>query len=163
MAIVLSHRNLTVDLVDTGGNKTTRSFRLTAADDATMGTDVTAILAALDAVTDANVTAYSFGEVWVEQSLALPAAAEVENQLQLTLPIFQKPNKSGTVTIPAPTVGIMVGTSGQGFNQPDFADAALIAYINLFTTGGKATLSDGEVAVLANAKGKRIHVKSFRG
>lgn len=163
MALALAWRQLTVDLIDTGGNTTTRTFRLTAADDAAMATDVAAILTALGNVTDAEVKAYSFGQVWVEQSLSLPAAAEVENQLQLTVPIFQKPNKSGTLTIPAPAVGIMQNTSGQGFNLPDFTDAALIAYINLFTTGGKATLSDGEVAVLANARGRRIHTKSNRG
>lgn len=163
MALALAWRQLTVDLIDTGGNTTTRTFRLTAADDAAMATDVAAILTALGNVTDAEVKAYSFGQVWVEQSLSLPAAAEVENQLQLTVPIFQKPNKSGTLTIPAPSVGIMQNTSGQGFNFPDFTDAALIAYINLFTTGGKATLSDGEVAVLSNARGRRIHTKSNRG
>jgi len=163
MALALSHRILTVEFVDTGGNTTTRSYRLTSADDATMVTDTATILAAIANVTDATVKGYSFGQVWAEQSLALPAAAEVENQLQLTLPIFQKPNKSGTLTIPSPKVGIMQNTSGQGFNLPDFTDAALQAYINLFTTGGEATLSDGEVGVLSNAKGKRIHVRSNKG
>lgn len=163
MALALAWRLLTVDLVDTGGNTTTRSYRLTAADDATALTDAAAILTAIGNVSDCTVKGYSVGSVFVEGSLALPAAAEVENQLQITVPIFAKPNKSGTMTIPSPKVGIMQNTSGQGFNQPDFTDAALQAYINLFTTGGKATLSDGEVAVLANAKGKRIHVKSARG
>jgi len=163
MALALSHRILTVEFVDTGGNTTTRSYRMTSATDAAQVTDVATILAAIPNVTDAAIKGYSFGQVWTEQSLALPAAAEVENQLQVTLPIFQKPNKSGTLTIPSPKVGIMQNTSGQGFNLPDFTEQALIDYINLFTTGGEATLSDGEVAVLANAKGKRIHVRSNRG
>lgn len=163
MALTQAWRTLTVDFVDTGGNVTTRTYRLTSADDAAALTDSAAILTAIGNVSDASVKGYTIGNVFVEGSLALPAAAEVENQLQLTLPIFAKPNKSGTLTIPAPKVGIMQATTGQGFNLPDFTDAALIAYINLFTTGGKATLSDGEVGVLSNAKGKRIHVKSSRG
>jgi len=163
MALARAWRTLTVDMIDTGGNSTTRTYRLTSADAAAAETDAAAILAALANVTDASVKSYTIGDVFVEGSLALPAAAEVENQLQLTLPIFGKPNKSGTLTIPAPKPGIMQALTGQGFNLPDFTDAALIAYINLFTTAGKATLSDGEVGVLSNAKGRRIHVKSVRG
>lgn len=163
MALVSIGFFLTVNVKDTGGNDTTRTFQMVAADAAAAVTDAAAILTAFGNVSDAGVVGYSIAERFVEQSFTLPAAAEVENQALVTMGIFQKPNKSGSVSIPAPKPGIMVNTSGQGFNQPDFTDVALIAYLNLFTTGGKAKLSDGEVAVLTNAKGKRVHSRSVRG
>ena len=163
MALAADGYTLVIQFADTGGNITTRSHDLTSADDAAATTDAAAILAAYANVTDAAVKGYSINKKFVEQSLSLPAAAEVENNLQLTLKIFQKPNKSGTLRIPAPKAGLFVSTSGQGYNQPDFTDAALTTFINLFTTGGEATISDGEVAVLADAKGKRVHAKSSRG
>lgn len=163
MAVVSTGFWLTVNLKDTGGNDTTRTYQMTAADATAAATDAAAILAALANVSDASVAGYSIGERFVEQAFTLPVAAEIENQALITLGIFQKPNKSGSISIPAPKATIFVAPTGQGFNQPDFTDPALLAYLNLFTGSGKAKLSDGEVAVLVNAKGKRVHSRSVRG
>ena len=163
MAIVSDGWNLVVGFVDTGANTTTRSYDLVAADAAEAATASAAVLAALANVTDATITGYTVGEKFIEQSYVLPAAAEVENQAQISLMIFQQPNKRGILTIPAPKPAIFEELSGDGFNRVDFSDNAVIAFRALFVTGGDATISDGEVGTTVNSKGKRIHSKSNRG
>jgi len=163
MALVTQGFRLVTQMKDTGGNLTTRSYQMTAADYATAQTDAVDIITKLKAVSDAAVSGYHIQEVFVENAFALPGAAEVENQALLTLPIAGKPNKSASVSIPAPNVGIMAGLTGPNFNVVDFTDTNLIAFVNLFITGGKAKLSDGEVVVLTNGRGKRVHARSNRG
>ena len=164
MAVVSAGRFFTVQLKDTGGNPTTRTFELVATTDTQAQIDAASILTKLLAVTDANLVGYTVSEKFVENAFALPTGAEVENQLQITMPIAGKPNKSGTVSIPAPAAGLFVAATGEGYNQPDFTDSALIAYLDIFTaTGNQSKISDGEIAVLTNARGRRIHSKSIRG
>jgi hypothetical protein len=164
MAVVSAGRFATIHLKDQGGNGTTRTFELVAVTDTQAQIDVASILIKLLAVTNAKLDTYSISEKFVENAFTLPTGAEVENQLQITVPIAGKPNKSGTISIPAPKDGVFVAASGEGYNQPDFTDSALIAYVDIFTaTGNQSKISDGEVAVLTNAKGKRVHAKSNRG
>jgi hypothetical protein len=163
MAIASAGWNLNVRLVDTGGNQTNRSYDLISADADEAATHSAAIIAALEAVTDAAVAGYTIGEVFLEGALTYPAAAEVENCAEISAKIVGFPNKSAVLTIPAPNVGIFTGTTGPAFNVVDIADAALQTYLGLFDGSGPATISDGESIIVSSAVGRRIHKKSRRG
>lgn len=153
---------MTINFVDTGANVTTKRFQMTAADYATAVTDAAAAIAEWESVTDAEIEAYTIQEVFTEDSPVLPAAVEIENQALITVGIVGEPLKSATLTIPAPSVGIMTSTVGDGYNTVDVSDADFVAWLAMFSTGGLFLISDGEVAG-GSPKGRRIHRKSRRG
>src|SRR5688572_26853416 len=129
MALVSSGFVLRVVLIDNGANQVTREYDLVAADMAAAETATTAILAALDAVTDAVIKSYTVGEQYVEDALTLPASGvQVENIAEVVLQIVDDPLKKAVISIPAPVAGIFVATSGTGANIVDVNDAALITY-----------------------------------
>lgn len=164
MALVANGYGLDVTLTDQGGNDTTRSYDLKGADIAEATTNAADVMAALANVTDAKIKAYSIRSKFIDNAFALPTGGvQVENQAKIGLTINGLPNKKGYVTIPAPKDTIFQGASGAAYNQVDFADLAVIAFVDLFTTGGVAYLSDGEEATTVNPVGKRIHVKSNKG
>ena len=156
-----------VTVIDSGGNSSTLSYRLTAADMTAALADMSTILTALGAVTDANVKSYSVAEVFVENALTFPlAGTHVENRAVITVQIDNEPLKKGTVVIPAPDVGIFAASVGPNSNVVDINDAALISYIDIWrTTGALAKLSDGETVqdVDGIIKGVRTHRKSSNG
>lgn len=163
MALVSNGFWLSVTLRDNGGNETTRTYQLSSADAAAAGVDSAAILVALNAVTDAVIVSWMNYERFVEDAFAYPASGvEVENLALLDFEIVDHPEKSATLTIPAPAPAIFMATSGGGANIVNTANAAVIAYAGLFMTGGEALISDGEVAQ-GLVSGKRIHRKSSRG
>ena len=163
MALVADGFDLVVQLVDTGGNSTTRTYNLNSADAAAAATDSAAVMAALNAVTDATISGYSINTRFVENALAYPADAEIENNARITAKIVGRPNRSATIEIPAPNVGIFTGTEGPSFNVVDIADAALQTFLQLFDGAGEVSVSDGEQIIVSSAVGKRIHKKSIRG
>jgi len=170
MSLVASHWELTVQLVDEGGNSTTRRFQFRATDDAgdmsallTVGGEM---LADLAAVTDAVIKKASYNKVMVENAFALPDEGEIEEHALITAPIDGEPLKSASIDIPAPKDTIFVGAPGDGasFNQVDFADTALLDYLSDFTGGSSAFLvSDGEAIIQNNLRGKRTHSRSTGG
>jgi hypothetical protein len=161
MAFVTAGRTATFSMKDTGGKKTTRTFDLVATTDAQAQTDVGVIFTKLQLVTKCSIDSYTISEKFVDDAFALPVGAEVHDQLLITMPIASKPNKSGTVIIPSPEDTLLVAPSGEGNEQPDFTEALLISYLDIFTSvGNQAYISDGEVATKTNARGKRIHAKS---
>jgi len=167
MALVSDGLKLTVNLADNGGKPyTSRVFDLVVTDISLAGAVATSIIAKLNAVTDSAVASYFYGEVFVENALALPAAGvQNENQAILTAQVVGQPNKSAVVTIPAPVIGIFTNTSGKGANIVDMSDADLLAYLGIFdpTGGNEAYISDGEQIVAAGASGKRRHTKNSNG
>lgn len=163
MALVSNGYWLNVALKDNGGNETTRTYQLNAALIADAITDSAAIIAALNAVTDAVIVSHFFYERFVEDAFAYPAAGvEVENQALLDFDIVDHPEKSATLTVPAPNIGIFTAATGPGANIVDTTDAAVIAYAALFQAGGEAFISDGEVAA-SLISGRRIHRASRKG
>jgi hypothetical protein len=163
MSLVLSGRFLTIAVKDAAGDETTRTYQLSSATDAAADTDAATVLAAFDAISDAKISGYNITKRYVENAFTLPSDAEVENMLQVTMPISGKPNKSGVVTIPAPVIGVFVSSTGEGRNQPDFLDTALLAFLNLFTSPATIYVSDGEQSSGGNFRGKRVHAKSNKG
>lgn len=166
MALVQIGFELSVSLVDNGGNTTNRVFSLVATDHATATTDAGTILTALDAVTDSVVSGYRIVEVYGEDAFAFPSAGvENENQASLTLNIDGVGLKKANYKIPAPVIGLFTAPTGSGANVVDVSDAALNTFIDVFETGGIATLSDGETLNPTTPidSGKRISAKSLRG
>lgn len=159
---------LTVSMVDTGGNTTTREYQLVATDDAGDLTDVIAdvqtIMTALVAATDCVVTKQSLRKDSVEDSVTLPSGnVNVEENAQVSAKIFGTPNKSAVFEIPGPKSTMFLATTGENHNKVNFATGAMPAYVNLFIDGGQAYLSDGESITPQNIKGRRVHHKSTKG
>jgi hypothetical protein len=154
---------LSVSLKDNAGDETTQTYQLVSADAAAAATDTADIIAALNGVTDAVIFSYQFYERFVEDAFAYPASGvELQNMALLDFDIVDHPEKTATRTVPAASPGIFNTSSGAGANIIDTADAAVVAYRDVFRTGGNAYISDGEVAE-SLVKGRRIHRKSRIG
>jgi hypothetical protein len=156
---------LVITLVDNGGNETSKSYELQSADAAAAATDSAAIIAALNAVTEAVIKRYSINHVFVENALVLPASGvENQNQAILTVQLASDPTKTGTLVIPAADPDIFAAASGENANIVDTGDADVNTYVELFTSTNEAYMSDGELADPGlSFKGVRRHVKSRYG
>lgn len=154
--------SLSVEIVDNSGKPTTKRYELQSTDAATAATDSAAIMAALNAVSQGVIKSYTIGQSFVENALVLPASGvENENQALLSIRLASDPTKYARHAIPAADPAIFVATSGSGANQVDPGNAALNAYVELFTTTNEAYISDGELAdVSLDFSGKRRHVAS---
>lgn len=160
MALVSQGFKLTVTLVDTSNSKSTLTYNLVAADATAAAAAAAIILAALAAVTLAAISGYSISEAYIEDAFALPVAAENAIKAQVSGLIDGFPNKTGTFNIPAPSISIFNSASGAGYNQVDLDSANLVAYADVFSVGGQATISDGELLDGTLVSGKRISVRS---
>lgn len=163
MALVSQGWFLSVTMVDNGANVTTMQFALRSADAAAAATDSAAVIAALDACTDAVISDYYIKNKYSENSLAYPAAGiENENKASITVLLAGAGNKKANLKIPAPVIGLFTASSGGGANVVDMSDAALVTYLALFESGNECYISDGEDLV-AGVSGKRISAKSNYG
>lgn len=153
-----------INMQDNGGDETMKRFELNAADSAAATVVQTALLAAWNNVTDLKVVSYYTYQEEVSDVEALPASGvERENVALLQFQIRDKPNKGATVAIPGPKPGIFIATSGAGAEQIDTADAAVIAFRDLFISDPPSVfLSDGEEAGILIG-GKRIHRANSKG
>lgn len=167
MALVSQGWWMEVIFVDNGGNQTSRSYQMQAADATAAAADAATMLAELGAITNAVIAGYSYAERFAETALTLPGSGvQVEDtalvNLRLTTGL-----KTATQSIPAPVAGIFMGTSEEGADTVDITDADLLAFTNLFRasgSGGKFYLSDGEnVKATAHViSGRRVHRRSHR-
>lgn len=173
MALASKGTFLNVTLADEAGNKSTVRYDLSYADLAALSTAVTAgdvagILAALNAVTDAQIVGYAMGQSFAEDADFYGAAgSEVENIALISAKIDSAvPGQYASLRIPAPNIGIFEAAQGEGKNIVDITDVALQTYLALFDTGA-CRVSGGEVienpATAGNFKGKRIHRASRNG
>lgn len=168
MAFVDQGWRLVLTFADSGGNTTTRTFFLTATDDAgdlsPVIDAVQVIVTAWTAATDAVIVSQQVTKVTVNDSVVLPAAGvQVENNAQISAKIDGIPNKSAVFEVPAPKIGMFQATTGPGSNVVQFSTAPTPALVNIFKAGGEAYISDGESITDQGIKGKRVHHKSVRG
>lgn len=163
MAFISTGWRAHFDLMDNGGNRTSKTYELTAADAATAAADVATILANLTAVTDCEIVSYHFYESFEEDTVAYPAAGvQKENQALLIFDIVDNPLKKVTHAIPAPKQSIFIGATGPNANIVDTADADVVAYRQMFQAGNECYISDGEVAFTL-VSGKRRHLRNSNG
>jgi hypothetical protein len=132
--------SLSVTLRDGLGRKATLAYLMTAALYADAVTDAATVLAALAAVTDAEIDAYEISSRFYENAPANPAIT-VQNREKASLTLaLTEDAKYANVQIPAPNAGIFTTDP----NVVDTADLALTAFTDLFTN--ELYVSDGEVA-----------------
>lgn len=167
MAITSDGFKGSITLVDNGNNQSTLQYDLVGADFAAALADMTAIVAALDPLTDAVVKTWTVGEKYSEKALTLPiGGVQVENVALVSVRITGHDDKYGQFRIPAPVAGLFSASSGDLANVVDPNDADLSTYGAIFGAGGHATISDGETIQGVSGqttKGKRIHRGSRKG
>jgi hypothetical protein len=156
---------LTIEMRDSGDNRTSKSFEMTAATAAAAETDAAAIIILWNALTDAEILGYTVSNRYVETAPAIPSAGvHIENVAEVLLQIEGSAVKRAVLSVPAPVAGMFEGATGENSNIVDTAFQALVDFVASFGTLGNNTLliSDGEHAD-GIAKGRRVHRKSRRG
>lgn len=180
MALASLGFRASIEMVDAGGNRSSLRPNIVGADFATALTNTQSIITALDALTDALVVGYNVSQVFAEDTELYGAAgSEVENIAEVVVPL-ETAGKYFTFRIPAPVDALFVGAVGPDRNKVNTANAALLAFLSLFTdktnyagTPGAdaiALISDGEKVKPDDANdqpfvdnGKRIHRASRKG
>lgn len=158
MAFIFSGFEFAVRLVDNGGVATTRTYSLSAADEDEADIAILAILTALGGVTDSVISGYSLNRVTAQDTLTLPASGvQNENQALIIMQLTDV-TKRATVSVPGAKPGIFMASAGAGADIVNPANAAVLAYVNLFD-GDPATVSDGESST-GIISGHRRHVAS---
>lgn len=161
MAKVFAYWECSVTLVDQGAQSSTRTYRLrdAQADDASV--TASTLLGYIEALTRCEVTAFRVSQVWVEDSIALPTDAQLEDNVVLTVDIASNPLKRATLSLPAPQDAIFVGATGPNNNVVDLTNADVLAFVDAFKSAGVASISDGE-DVGQVLDGVRVHRRSGR-
>ena len=162
MAIVTDHFEITVKLVDEGANFSTLTFQCRDTLYADVVIAKTALVAALDAVTNCVIQRVSINEIWANDAFAYPTGVETANKLSMTAELTGGIGKKANLKVPGP-IDAMFGASGTaGFNVLDTSNALILTYTDLFKAAGDFYISDGEdLSVLIS--GKRIHAKQYDG
>jgi len=139
-------------LVDFKGNETRRGFDLQSATYAAAVTDTAAIITALLNVSDGVIAGYDIRQKFVEGALVLPTELALASEFASVTAL-----KSGggagkaNYTIPMPKEVIMSG------NSLIVTNAAVQAFNDLYISGQKAFISDGEnLADQDPLSGKRV-------
>ncbi len=171
MALVLEGFEVTISVVDNGGNKGTYTFvcdPATVPDFETAQTARTAIVTAFGTVTQCAIVGTSLKEIQYEDSIVYPpTGVELEDKASITYQILGK-NKKGNFKIPSPIPSIFVGSAGEAANQVDVKNPALTTYAGNFGDTGYFVISDGEkISDNPNGNGlivgKRISAKNNNG
>lgn len=162
MAIVTDHFEITVKLVDEGTNFSTLTFQCRDAAYADVVTAKTALVAALDAITDCVIQRVSINEIWANDAFAYPADVETANKLSMTIELAGGIGKKANLKVPGPIAAMFGATGTAGFNVLDTGNALILTYVALFAAAGDFFISDGEDAVTL-VSGKRIHAKQYDG
>lgn len=169
MALAFTKWQATFRLIDQGGNESHQTVDLVGASDALIAailTNVDTLYTRLLGVTDCVVKSV-FVTYVMEDAAVSYGTGEAENVALIVADIDDVMDKTVNIRVPAPKDAIFKGAAGKDFNTVDTADAAVIAYLSSFETGGLATVSDGETikdsATVGNWFGKRIHRGSRRG
>lgn len=152
---------LTVSVVDTGNDRTIKTYALTATVEATIDTDVATILTKLATVTDGALAGYNVSERFYEDSLNLPAG-NVQNENKASISVILNNAKTGNLKIPAASSFMFQGATGAAHNVVDVEDTILVAYTDIFKTGAEASMSDGDF-LASLSSGKRINAKNNNG
>jgi len=146
MAFTTTGFFLSVTLMDYGENETHKRWQMTAATAAAAVTDAATVIAALEAVSDAEVTGYVIEQAYVEDAFALPSVVNpVSVVASITSLIDGAGSKKANLSIPSPNIGIFQGATGDAADVVDGTDVALDAYLDLFRDTGELLISDGEV------------------
>ena len=163
MVLVTQGWWLAATLVDNGANSSTLQYQLRSADATEAAADASAVISALNSITDAVISDYYIKHKYSENALVYPAAGvQNEDKASITVLLSGGGNKKGNLKIPAPVIGVFTAASGGGANVVDMSDVDLNIYLDLFKTASECYISDGEDLV-SGVSGKRISAKSNFG
>lgn len=161
MALTAQAWTLSVTIVDYLNKRSTLNYTLQPqADLAGYEAAASAIVGALNNVTDSAIVGYEINRVYKEDALTLPVTQQpnavyaiISNRIDTTT------EKWGQVRIPNPASTIFVAATGSQAGTVDPADISVGQYIGLFENPGEAYVSDGEhflPASTANTNGRRV-------
>jgi len=152
--------------VDHEANKTVRRFMMTATDPILLAVDIANVINYVEAVTEMTTQGYSITEKFYNDAFAVPADPIVQREVVAVI------TARDSVVLPkVHTVNIVGAQPDVFYADPvelrttvDFTNAAVAAYVNMFSPGGECTISDGEyVADDGWLTGKRTTRKNSRG
>lgn len=165
MALVSNRFEVEVTFMESSGKTVNRTYRANAA--VTTPTDLAVnwalALPFVNAMSDSVISQYVYKQVFVEDALVLPTDAENNDQALFSGKITGDPTDSAILSIPAASIGIFQTPTGKGRDIVDMSDAAVLAFVDLFTTGGTNSdwvISDGETWDVDTVSGKRRNTKS---
>ncbi len=154
MAMVAADPPFVLDLTiyASNGRHIVKPYNLAGATYTDASANTAAILAAFADVSAGVVSAYSLKAKFENDAFALPSSNDAEwgEEAIVTGKVLDKPLKPVAVRIPFPKITLFQGTSGKSRDKIDtnFSNETtthLNAYLDLFRTGGEATVSDGEL------------------
>lgn len=171
MALAFRKCYLHVSMVDYEGNKSAMRIDLDYASLDDLNTAIAAItggggvLADLAAVTDLKIISAFIGEELGDTGFGAEGS-ESEETAVISCKIDSRPGVYGNLRIPGPKAGDFLAGPGSDANVLDVADAAVLAWLENFSTDGVCLTSDGESiadpAVTGNFKGRRVFRHSRR-
>jgi len=155
---------ITLELVDAGNNKTTRSYQLQATTDAEAATAAAAFLDIFEAVCAAGTRRYEIHKRFVNDAFALPAAGvQIEGNALIIMTDSVDPSKKHRTWIPAPETDVFLATTGDNANVVDIAHADVVAFVGAFHGGEQVYISDKELVQGLPVSGRRVTKRSRRG
>ena len=153
MAIVAAPvpKSLTVQVGSNNGSSMPVTYKLRATAWATVITDTTDILTALNAVTAGKVKGYTLSSRAVEDAYTIPTALQAGYNETATVVVSLEgdPTKTATIRIPMPEDTLFLGAVGTpNYDVIDIGATEIQNYVGLFTEEGPCYISDGESADL---------------
>ncbi|AXH77632.1 MAG: hypothetical protein [Caudoviricetes sp.] len=133
---------LTVTLQDRNMDYATLTYELRATNDIEAEAERAAIFTALGDVSQGVIVGYALSERYVNDSIGIPAAGEVEVKARVSYQMKDSFHK-GTFDIPAPKETIFVATTGKGNKVLDITNADVIAYADVFRAAGVSYIGGG--------------------
>lgn len=158
MALTAVGFELSVSLVDTGGEVSNKTYGVRGADYTEALANAAAFLVDLAAASLCVVTGYHLSTVFAEDAITLPTSAGARNSMQavITVDIADNPLKHATIVIPGPVANVFVSTSGPNSDIVNAVHAIVTALVDNFKAAGSVFISDGEdVDVNPNIHGIR--------
>jgi hypothetical protein len=165
MALVSNRFEVEVTWTESSGKSVNRTYRAidTITTPAALATAWALALPFVQAMSDSVISQYVYKQVFVEDALVLPTDAENNDQALFTGKIAGDPTDSAIVSVPAASIGIFVTPTGGGRDVVDMSDAAVQAFVDLFSDGGTNgdwVISDGEQWSEPTVSGRRRNTKS---
>lgn len=158
MALTATGFELTVSLIDTGGEIANKTYGVRGADYDEATTNAAAFLTDLAAASLCVVTGYRLSTVFANDALVLPTSPAARNSMQalITVDIADNPLKHATIVIPGPVADVFVATSGPNSDVVDATQGEVTDLVDNFKAAGTVFISDGEdVDVNPNIHGIR--------
>ena len=162
MAIITDHFEITMTLADEGCNVSTLTFQCRAALYADAVLAKTALIGAIQNMTNCAIQRVSINEVWKNDAFSYPINTETANKLSMTVLLTGGTGKKANLKVPGPSDTLFGASGTAGFNILDTSNAAVAVYMNLFKSTGEFYVSDGE-DLDSLVSGKRIHAKQYDG